>query len=101
MNRLYHLGRPKSALGEELDPALHCAEIPWSRFGKFPIDCGPRSLAPTVGVGQIAAGSDGMRGLNDQSSAVAEKNRRAAKHPFDRLLSDQRKIRDRHVDAHV
>src|SRR6266496_2051011 len=98
MNRLYHFGRPKSALGEELDPALHCAKIPWSRFRKFLIDCGPRSLAPTVDVGQIAAGSDWMRGLNDQSSAVVEKNRRAAEQPLDRLLSDQRKIGNRHVD---
>src|SRR5437870_13836290 len=87
IDRLPQFGGPKSAPGEELDPAFHGAEIPGRGIGKILIDHRPRSGSPAISVGRLATPCNRMEGLNYQSSVVAEQTGRAAEHRFNGFLA--------------
>src|SRR5688500_16544774 len=69
IQRLARLGQSEPALPDQLAPAFERAKVPRCRIAEIVAESRPRTLAPAVHVGPLAARGDRMQRLNDQRSA--------------------------------
>src|SRR5207253_7785388 len=78
---------------------LQGAKVPRSRVGESGVEAGPRAFSPAVLVGKIAAGYQGVQGLDDEGTACVQQRRRGAEYSFDRFFTKQREVTDADING--
>src|SRR5688572_26313016 len=101
MDWLAYLERVESGVEEQFFPAVQRSEVPRSRIRKIIAEPGPRAVTPAVFIWEIAAGDDGVQGLDDQRATARQQVGNSADHALDRLFANQRKVRDDDIDCDV